>query len=105
MNIAKPMPPQTFYAFVCKSVDRTERPSLRRRLEPLGMLIVQLFNIALIGGCLYGIGWLSLWTMDASPRHFCYTYMAGVLYGMFMSMGYVTLQSSFVVLRNFIWPS
>ena len=78
---------------------------MRRRLEPLGMLIVQLFNIALVGGVLYGLGWLSLVAMNADPRHFCYTYLVGVFYGIFGAMAYVTLQSSFVVARNFICPS
>ena len=98
------MRPQTFYAYVCNSVDRTERPSMRRRLEPLGMLFVQLINIVLVGSVLYGVGWVSLWVVDADPRHFCYTYLAGVFYAIFGAVTYVTLQTSFVLLRNFIWP-
>jgi hypothetical protein len=97
-------PPQSFYTFVCKSVDRTDRPPLRRRLEPVVMLIAQLLNIALVGAMLYFLGWLALFSTGVESRHFSWTYLTGVLLGLFGMASYVTMQSSFVILRNFIWP-
>jgi hypothetical protein len=68
------------------------------------MLAVQLVNILLVGAILYGVGWLALLSTGITSRHFCWTYLTGVLLGLLGLTGYVGLQSSFVIIRNFIWP-
>ena len=69
--------PHTWYAEVCESTDRYNRPPLRRRLAPLGLLLMQLVNAAIVGAVLYLFAWLLTLKNESQP--FCYTYLLGSL--------------------------
>jgi len=97
--------PHTWFAEVCESTDRYSRPPLRRRLAPLGLLVMQLVNAFIVGSLLLGLGWLMLMAFHSGDQPFCIIYLAGALYGVCFSLLYVALQSLHVLFKNFIWPS
>lgn len=97
--------PHSFYAYACESTDRYSRPTLRRRLAPLGLLAVQGLNVVMSGSIFYFVGWLMLLIFHSGKQPFCYTYLAGTLYAVCFAMAYVFMQTCFVITKNFIWPT
>lgn len=97
-------PPETFFAYVCQSVDRMEHRSLGDRLAPFGMFVVQMINVAAIGGVLYLLGLLTVFSFGLQHWHPCYIYFIGVMYSIFGAFAYVGMQTLFVLVRNFIRP-
>lgn len=96
--------PQSFLEVVCQSVDRSDMPTLSRRLFPLLLILAQLINVLIVGVGLLGLGWLALVIFGSQTARLDYIYLTGATAALMLAIPFTGLQMLLVLFRNFIYP-